>query len=39
MSEEGIENIAKSDSNFASINVDHHALADINFNGHCLIKK
>ena len=24
-------------SNFASTFVDHHVLADINFNGHCLI--
>ena len=39
MSEKGIENITKSDSNFASTNVDHHSLPDINFNGHCLIKK
>ena len=39
MSEEGIENITKSDSNFASTNVDYHSLPDINFNGHCLMKK
>ena len=38
MSEENIENISKSDSNFAPIFVDHHVLLDINFNGHCLIK-
>ena len=38
MSEERIENITKSDSNFAPTFVDHHVLPDINFNGHCLIK-
>ena len=38
MSEENIENITKSDSNFAPTFVDHHILPDINFNGHCLIK-
>ena len=38
MSEESIENITKSDSNFAHTFVDHHSLRDINFNGHCLIK-
>ena len=38
MSEESIENITKSDSNFVSNFVDHHLLPDINFNGHCLIK-
>ena len=38
MSEESIENITKSDSNFAPTFVDHHVLPDINFNGHCLIK-
>ena len=37
MSEESIENITKSDSNFAPTFVDHHVLPDINFNGHCLI--
>ena len=37
MSEENIENITKSDSNFASTIVDHHVLSDINFNGHSLI--
>ena len=36
ISEESIENITKSDSNFAAIY--HHLLPDINFNGHCLIK-
>ena len=38
MSEESIENINKSDSNFAPTFVDHHLLPDMNFNGHCLIK-
>ena len=38
MSEENIENITKSDRNFAPTFVDHHLLPDINFNGHCLIK-
>ena len=38
MSEEIIENITKSDSNFAPTFVDHHLLPDMNFNGHCLIK-
>ena len=37
MSEENIENITKSDSNFAPTFLDHHLLPDINFNGHCLI--
>ena len=37
MSEENIENITKSDSNFAPTLVDHHALPDINFNKYCLI--
>ena len=37
MSEENIENITKSDSNFAPTFVDH-LLSDINFNGYCLIK-
>ena len=37
MSEESIENITKSDSNFAPTFVDHHLLSDRNFNGHCLI--
>ena len=37
MSEENIENITQSDSNFAPTFVDHHVLSDINFNGHCLI--
>ena len=38
MSEESIENITKSDSNFAPNFVDHHSLPDMNFNWHCLIK-
>ena len=38
MSEENIENITKSDNNFAPAFVDHHLLPDISFNGHCLIK-
>ena len=37
MSEENIENITKSDSNFAPNFVDHHLLPDKDFNGHCLI--
>ena len=37
MSEENIENITKSESNFAPTLVDHHVLPDINFNGKCLI--
>ena len=36
MSEGNIENITKSDSNFAPTFVDHLVLPDINFNGHCL---
>ena len=32
-----MENITKSDTNFAPIFVDHHLLPNINFNGHCLI--
>ena len=38
VSEENIENITKSDSNFASNFIDHHILTDMNFNGDCLIK-
>ena len=38
MSEENIENVTKSVSNFAPTFVDHHLLPNINFNGHCLIK-
>ena len=37
MSEEYIENITKSESNFAPTFVDHHLLPDITFNSHCLI--
>ena len=37
MSGENIENIIKSDNNFATSFVDDHVLPDINFNGHCLI--
>ena len=33
--EENIENITKSDSNFAPTFVGHHVLPNINFNGHC----
>ena len=36
MSEENIETITKSDSNFAPTFVYHHLLPDINFNGHSL---
>ena len=35
---ESIENITKSDANFAPAFVDHHSLPDINSNGHCLTK-
>ena len=38
ISEENIENITKSDSNFAPTFLDHHLSPDINFNGHSLIK-
>ena len=38
MSGGNIENITKSDSNFALTSFDHHLLPDINFNGHCLVK-
>ena len=37
MPAENIENITKSDSNFAPTFVDHHVLPDTNFNKHCLI--
>ena len=37
LSEENIENITKSHSNFAPTFVDHYLLPDININGHCLI--
>ena len=33
MSEENIENITKSDSNFAPTFVNHHVSPDTNFNG------
>ena len=36
MLEENIENITKSDCNFAPTFVDHHLLPEINFNRHCL---
>ena len=39
ISEENIENITKSDSNFALTFVDHHLLPDISCNRHCLTKK
>ena len=38
MPAENIENITKSDSNFAPTFVDHHVLPDTNFNKHCLLK-
>ena len=38
MSEESIENITRSDTNFAPVVADHHLLPDFNFNSHCLIK-
>ena len=38
ISEENIENITKSGSNFAPNFIDHHSLPDLNFNEHCLIK-
>ena len=38
MSKESIENITKSDCNFAPTFVDHHVLPNTDFNGHCLIK-
>ena len=38
MLEENIENITKSDSNFAPTFVNYLVLPDINFNGHCLMK-
>ena len=38
MSEENIENITKSDRNFAPTIVDHHLLPGTSINGHCLIK-
>ena len=38
MSDENIESITKSSSNFAPTFVDHRLLPDITFNGHCLIE-
>ena len=38
MPEENIENITRSNSNFALTLVDHHLLPDTISNGHCLIK-
>ena len=37
MSEEKIENITKSESNFAPTFVNHHVLPDINCDRHCLV--
>ena len=37
MPQENIENITKSDSNFAPTFVDHHSLPDINFSVNCFI--
>ena len=37
MSEENIENITKSNSNFAPTFIDHHVLSDVNFTGQSLI--
>ena len=37
MPEKNIDNITKSDSNFAPTFADHHLLPDINFIGHCLM--
>ena len=39
MSDENIENITKSDNNFASTFVGHHLLSDIDFNEYCLINR
>ena len=38
MSEESIENINISDSNFAATFIYHHVLPDTNFNGQFVIK-
>ena len=38
MSEESIENITKSNSNFVPTFVDHHLSSDMYFDGHCWIK-
>ena len=35
--EENIENITKSNNNFAPTFIDHHVLTDINFNGHSFL--
>ena len=37
LSEESIENISATDSNFASTLINYYPLPDIKFNGHCLI--
>ena len=39
MSEENVENINTSDSNFAPTSVDHHVFSEINFVRHCLINE
>ena len=39
MSGENIENITKSDKNFAPTLFHHHVLPDTNFNGPCSINK
>ena len=39
MSEKSIEDITKSDSNFAPTVVDHHLLPNMSFNGHSSKKK
>ena len=38
MSDENIDNITKSDSNFAPTFVDHHLLSGISLSENCLIK-
>ena len=38
MSKENVENMTKSDGNFAPTFADHHLLPGMIFNGHCLIK-
>ena len=38
MSEENVENITKSDSNFVPTFEGYHLLPDITFSGHCLIR-
>ena len=37
MSDESIENVAKSDSLFAPTFFNHYILPNVNFHGHCLI--